>query len=156
MFFHDKQKNNQKNSEKEKNDQKNNDTEEVDKSIVLVDNKYNDIKKLEERDDAEEEMDEDRKRGGIYSNLFYLLISFLFIVIFITELDLTVQQKVSQLTTTLFDGLVFDFKYQNRRQDVAKVPEVHQYLKDGLLPLIYNEISKHNTPDFKLRFENTT
>jgi len=95
MFFHDKLKNNQKNSEKEKNDQRNNDIEEVDKSIVLVDNKYNDIKNLEERDDAEEEMDEDRKRGGIYSNLFYLLISFLFIVIFITELDLTVQQKVS-------------------------------------------------------------
>ncbi|CDW82453.1 polycystic kidney disease 2-like 1 protein [Stylonychia lemnae] len=119
------------------------------------------IKKLQ-KDAQETDQDEDEGgRQGALSNLFYLLTSFVFIIIFVTQFDLTAQQRQSYLLTTLLDTTVFDFQLQHVRQDAGSAGEIYQYLKDCLIPLIYDEVQKksngifNNTQSLTNRYNQT-
>eukprot|EP00347_Sterkiella_histriomuscorum_P006429 403352809 len=104
----------------------------------------NEIKKLQ-KEALETDQDEDEGgRQEAWSNLFYLMTSFVFIIIFVTQFDLTAQQKQSQLLTTLFDNSVFEFQTQHKRQDAGSAAEIYQYLKDFMIPVIYDEMPKQS------------
>lgn len=67
-------------------------------------------------------------------DIVYLVSSFMFISIFITELDLTTQQSIATLYTYLFYDRAFDYVNEMARPDIGSPEELKQYLVDGLLP----------------------
>lgn len=74
--------------------------------------------------------------------MMYLSTSFMFIIIFVTELDLTSQRKIGFFTTSMLDNTIFDLKNGLSRKDITQASQLYLYMKDALIPFVYDEVQK--------------
>lgn len=72
-------------------------------------------------------------------DVVYLVSSFMFIVIFITELDLTTQNSIATLYTFLFFTRPYDLINGFARPQIASPNDLKIYLRDGLLPELFQK-----------------
>jgi hypothetical protein len=73
----------------------------------------------------------------LYSNLIMALA---FTILISTEFDLTTSFEVSSILTSIFDKTVFDNDKGITRMDINNAEDIYSYLKDFMLPNIFDEI----------------
>ena len=93
-----------------------------------------------EQKEAGDEEDEDPFESNFF-NIFNVILSFLFVIMIMTECDFSSQQKISTIMLRTFDQTAFDSD-GNTRQSIGSADDLYTYLSDLMLPMIFDEPTK--------------
>ncbi|CDW82454.1 ryanodine-inositol-triphosphate receptor ca2 channel (rir-) family protein [Stylonychia lemnae] len=116
------------------------DDEEIERDL------YNDAK-----GDDQEEIEEDPFESNFFNILqesqnncqqfSNVILSFLFVIMIMTECDFSSQQKISTIMSKIFDESSYDSQ-GSTRQDITTSDQIYEYLNNLLLPVIFDERTK--------------
>eukprot|EP00347_Sterkiella_histriomuscorum_P016539 403352808 len=94
------------------------------------------LEQKEEQDEQEEDPFESH-----FFNIFNVILSFLFVIMIMTECDFSSQQKISTIMVRLFDQTAYD-NNDSTRQSIVSGDDIYIYMRDLMLPMIFDEPTK--------------